>query len=72
MSAFRSTLGRVRSSCADILGRLAALDARDTNDALACVDVGYGTEGLDDGLDDRDAEMFEVGAQIRVDLRDVD
>lgn len=72
VSAFRSTLGRVRSSCADILGRLAALDARDTNDVLACVDVGYGTEGLDDGLDDRDAEMFEVGAQIRVDLRDVD
>ena len=31
-----------------------------------------GPEGLEDGLDDRDAEMFEVGAQIRVDLRDVD
>ena len=72
VSAFRSTLGRVRSSCADILDRLAALDARDTNDALACVDAGYGTEGLDDGLDDRDAEIFEIGAQIRVDLRDVD
>ena len=68
VSAFRTTLDRVRSSCADILDRLAALDARDA-DSVA---VGYGIEGLEDGLDDRDAEMFEVGAQIRVDLRDVD
>ena len=30
--------------------------------------VGYGIDGLDDGLDDRDAEMFEVGAKIRVEL----
>ena len=69
VSAFRTTLDRVRSSCADILDRLAALDARDAVDSVA---VGYGIEGLEDGLDDRDAEMFEVGAQIRVDLRDVD
>lgn len=69
VSAFHSTLDRVRSSCADILDRLAALDARDAVDSVA---VGYGIEGLEDGLDDRDAEMFEVGAQIRVDLRDVD
>lgn len=69
VSAFRTTLDRVRSSCADILDRLAALDARDAVDSVA---VGYGIEGLEDGLDDRDTEMFEVGAQIRVDLRDVD
>ena len=69
VSAFRTTLDRVRSSCADILDRLAALDARDAVDSVA---VGYGIEDLEDGLDDRDAEMFEVGAQIRVDLRDVD
>ena len=69
VSAFRTTLDRVRSSCADILDRLAALDTRDAVDSVA---VGYGIEGLEDGLDDRDAEMFEVGAQIRVDLRDVD
>ena len=69
VSAFRTTLDRVRSSCADILDRLAALDARDAVDSVA---VGYGIEGLEDGLDDRDAEMFEVGVQIRVDLRDVD
>ena len=62
----------MRSSCADILDRLAVLDARDVNDAVGSVAVGYGIEGLEDGLDDRDAEMFEVGAQIRVDLRDVD
>ena len=72
VSAFRTTLVRVRSSCADILDRLAVLDARDVNDAVGSVAVGYGIEGLEDGLDDRDAEMFEVGAQIRVDLRDVD
>ena len=69
VSAFHSTLDRVRSSCADILDRLVALDARDAVDSVA---VGYGIEGLEDGLDDRDAEMFEVGAQIRVNLRDVD
>ena len=72
MSAFHTTLGRVRSSCADILDRLAALDARNTYDAVGSVAAGYGIEGLEDGLDDRDAEMFEVGAQIRIDLRDVD
>ena len=72
VSAFRTTLVRVRSSCADILDRLAVLDARDVNDAVGSVAVGYGIEGLEDGLDDQDAEMFEVGAQIRVDLRDVD
>ena len=69
VSAFHSTLDRVRSSCADILDRLVALDARDAVDSVA---GGYGIEGLEDGLDDRDAEMFEVGAQIRVNLRDVD
>ena len=68
VSAFHMTLGRVRSSCADILDRLAALDARNTYDAVGSVAAGYGIEGLDD----RDAEMFEVGVQIRVDLRDVD
>ena len=68
VSAFHMTLGRVHSSCTDILDRLAALDARNTYDAVGSVAAGYGIEGLDD----RDAEMFEVGAQIRVDLRDVD
>ena len=72
VSAFRTTLRRVRSSCADILDRLAALEARSIDDALSSVEVGYGIEGLEDGLDDRETEMFEVGAQIRVDLRDVD
>ena len=72
VSAFSSTLGRVRSSCADILDRLAALEASNTRGSLGSVAVGYGFEGLEDGLDDRDAEMFEVGAQVRVDLRDVD
>ena len=72
VSAFRTTLVRVRSSCADILDRLAVLDARDVNDAVGSVAVGYGIEGLEDGLDDQDAEMFEVGAQIARDLRDVD
>ncbi len=70
--AFHQTLSRVRKSCADILGRLAALDACQTDDSGDRGVVGYGIDGLDDGLDDRDAEMFEVGAKIRVNLRDVD
>ena len=34
--------------------------------------AAYGTEGLEDGFDDDDAEEFEAGGKVRVDLRDVD
>lgn len=45
VSAFRSTLGRVHGSCADILDRLAALDAARYQRCSRLRDAGYGTEG---------------------------
>lgn len=62
VNSFRITLRRILDGCVDLRARLDA-------DASG---VAYGTEGLEDGFDDDDAEEFEAGGKVRVDLRDVD
>lgn len=62
VNSFRITLRRILDGCVDLRARLDA-------DASG---VAYGTEGLEDGFDDDDAEEFEEGGKVRVDLRDVD
>ena len=62
VNSFRITLRRILDGCVDLRARLDA-------DASG---VAYGTEGLEDGFDDDDAEEFEAGGKVHVDLRDVD
>ena len=62
VNSFRITLRRILDGC----GR-PAREARRRR-----VGGRLRTEGLEDGFDDDDAEEFEAGGKVRVDLRDVD
>lgn len=62
VNSFRISLERIRRNCEDLRQEL---------ERCSTV-VAYSTAGLEDGLDDYDAEEFVVGGKIRVDLRDVD
>lgn len=62
VNSFRITLRRILEGCEDLRRRL------DTGEAS----TAYDSQGVTDGLDDDDAEEFEAGSKVRVDLRDVD
>lgn len=62
VNSFRITLRRILEGCTNLR---AQLDGQ-------MFEAAYSTDGFDDGLDDDDAEEFEAGGKIRVDLRDVD
>ncbi len=62
VNSFRITLRRILEGCEDLRHRL------DTGEAGAA----YDSQGVTDGLDDDEAEEFEAGSKVRVDLRDVD
>ena len=66
VAAFRITLQRLLDATESMLGQLdAAQGGAETR-------AGYDAAGLVDGLDDADAQDFEAGGRVRVDLRDVD
>lgn len=62
VNSFRITLQRILEGCKGLKERLERGE----------VNAGYGAEGMSDGLDDDDAEEFEAGGKVEVDLRDVD
>jgi len=63
VNSFRITLGRILDGCLDLKRRLEASSAS----------VGYDACGLAGEFDeDDDADEFEAGGKVRVDLRDVD
>lgn len=62
VNSFRITLQHILDGCVDLQTRL------DTGMSS----ITYGTDGLEDGFDDDDAEEFEAGGKVSVDLRDVD
>lgn len=62
ISSFRITLERILGGCEELRRRL---DAQSP-------DSSYSIDGFEDGMDDDDAEEFEAGGKVRVDLRDVD
>lgn len=62
VNSFRITLGRILEGCEDLRRRL---DEEDEG-------VTYSSTGVEDGMDDDDAEEIEAGGKVRVDLRDVD
>lgn len=62
VNSFRITLRRILDGCVDLRARL--------NEGASC--SGYDVSGIEDGLDDDDAEEIERGGKVVVDLRDVD
>ncbi len=64
VNSFRITLGRILEGCEGLRARL--------DDPAAMGAGGYDAAGVEDGMDDDDAEELERGGKVRVDLRDVD
>ena len=62
VNSFRITLCRILEGCEDLRRRLDMGEAG----------TAYDAQGVTDGLDDDDAEEFEAGSKVHVDLRDVD
>ena len=62
VNSFRITLERILEGCEDLRRRL---DEEDEG-------VTHSSTGVEDGMDDDDAEEIEAGGKVRVDLRDVD
>lgn len=60
--SFRTTLRTILDGTEETLNRLRAGEASAT----------YEADGMVDGLEDDDAEEFEAGGKVRVDLRDTD
>ena len=62
VNSFRITLSRILTACEELRARL------DEPAAAA----SYDASGVEDGMDDDDADELERGGKVRVDLRDVD
>ena len=64
VNSFRITLSRILAGCEALRAQL--------NDPAAMGAGSYDAAGIEDGMDDDDAEEIERGGKVRVDLRDVD
>ena len=62
VNSFRITLGRILDGCKRLREQL--------DDGA--VNANYEAAAVEDGMDDDDAEEFEAGGKVHVDLRDVD
>lgn len=67
VNSFRITLRRILEGCEDVLAQLDDLD--NATSATSAADAEPWDGGFDD---DDDAEEFEAGARVCIDLRDVD
>lgn len=64
VNSFRITLSRILAGCEELRARL--------DDPASMGASSYDAVGIEDGMDDDDAEEIERGGKVRVDLRDVD